>query len=206
MSAWRTASRDTLRRAVLLGGEVGHVGDHVPRPRHRVGRRLDEGSVGGQPTQLGGVAEEHLPRWHGPSFQRLPRRRSILRSRRRVTAVSAQPTCPGPLRPGAPQAKRPGGSLVTAIPYQRISTYALQLLRAPTRPTFPEPFTSFPQGGTHATNMGSSGPSSRGPPLFLGVMCWLLLDGVDNAWRNEGLCRAAGRCPAVFGGRPRPGG
>src|SRR3954447_4325800 len=105
MSAWRTASRDTLRRAVLLGGEVGHVGDHVPRPRHRVGRRLDEGSVGGQPTQLGGVAEEHLPRWHGPSFQRLPRRRSILRSRRRVTTVSAQPTCPGPLRPGGPTSK-----------------------------------------------------------------------------------------------------
>src|SRR3954467_12171698 len=53
--------------------------------------------------------------------------------------------------------------------------------------------------------MGSPGPASRGPLPFLGMTCWPLLGGVGNAWRNEGLRRAAGRRPAGPGARRRPG-
>ena len=54
----------------------------------------------------------------------------------------------------------------------------------------------FLPNGTHATNRGSPGPASRGPSAFLGVTCWSLLGGVENARRNEGVRRRAG-------GRPR---
>ena len=115
----------------------------------------------------------------------------------RVTKQAGQPS------PSGGRTTPAMGAAATSAyrPLQRVR--AAPSVQSNDRQRLPSALLYLLKNGTHVTNRGSQGAASRGLSPFLGVMCWPLLGGVDNARWDEGVRRLADRGPAVPGGRAR---
>jgi hypothetical protein len=102
----------------------------------------------------------------------------------RVTKQAGQPS------PSGGRTTPAMGAAATSAyrPLQRVR--AAPSVQSNDRQRLPSALLYLLKNGTHVTNRGSQGPASRGLSPFLGVMCWPLLGGVDNARWDEGVRRS----------------